>query len=101
MDFTNGKDNKNLNSNSKKQINDNNNFVLPLLKNTNDFFEDNETDSPKNSNYKFGKNIKLQKNLYPFVLNKNGNINNEEEVFIYNNNFSIYIKCLFDNFEFF
>jgi hypothetical protein len=53
------------------------------LKNTNDIFEGNENILAKNSNTNNnkGKNIKLQKNLYPFVLNKNGKNNSEEVSF--------------------
>ncbi len=57
-------------------------FILPLLKNGNELSSgDFETNGPMSSNLKAGKHIKLQKNLYPFVLNKNVK-NHYEEVFI-------------------
>ncbi len=56
--------------------------MLPRLKNINEGYEDDfDINSNKNSNYKSGKIIKMPKNLYPFVLHKNGK-NNNEEVFI-------------------
>jgi len=82
VDFALGKTNQILNTNSKNNYNNTNKFMLPRLKNINEGYEDDfDINSNKNSNYKSGKIIKMPKNLYPFVLHKNGK-NNNEEVFI-------------------